>query len=149
MKISIFIFALLLMIAIGVAACNGGDETVAVDSVCALEPAPPIDPEAGPPALPFIFSGNYYVDGELGPEGQSVYVKLITSRSQIGTTREGGVYPAIAHGPVSEQDWGTPFIFCLGTPDGSAVPAEETFEYENLGRINNVNLDLHFPRFPE
>ncbi len=120
---------------------------------CKLEPPPTREPGAAPslvpPGLPYIFDGNYYVDGEIGPGGQTIYAKLSTSRSQPVKTLDDGRYFGMIHGPVSDPDWDVPFIFCLGTPDGEAVPAEETYEYENLGKPHVVQLDLHFPRFPD
>ena len=120
---------------------------------CKLEPLPTREPGSAPsnvpPGMPYIFEGNYFVDGEPGPGGQRIFTKLTTSRSQVGTTLDGGRYLNIIHGPVSDSDWDVPFIFCLGDPEGLAVPAKETYDYENLGQPHAVELDLHFPRFPD
>ncbi len=147
---TIAILTALIVSLLAIASC--GEDEVSSE-VCKLEPpptrAPDSAPSLSPPGLPYVFDGIYYVDGEIGPGGQTIYAKLTTSRSPLVKTLDDGRFFGAIHGPVSDSDWDVPFVFCLGTPDGDAVPAEETYEYENLGQPHMINLDLHFPRLPE
>ncbi len=153
------IFIALCSAAIMMVSCNNGDSAPATKNrssdesepykICTIEPSENPNQSSGPPGLPYIFKGKYYVNGELGPPNQRIYVKLVTSRSQITRTLDEGVYIGLIHGPVSEKDWDVPFVFCLGDPEGDAVVAEESYEYKNLGHPQDVELDLHFPRLPK
>ena len=114
----------------------------------ALEPFPGDAPLGPPPGMPYIFTGKAYVGGEPAPPGEMIWVNLTVSQSKPVEVLENGEYRNIIHGPVRDPDNGVPFVFCLGDPEGNAVKAEETYEYENKGMPYEVQLDLNFPVSP-
>ena len=105
-------------------------------------------PLGPPPGMPYIFAGTAYIDGQPAPEGEMLYVKLTASRSHAVEILENGKYRDIIHGPVHPPDNDVPFVFCLGDPEGVAVKANETVDYENTGTFEEVELDLNFPMGP-
>ena len=105
-------------------------------------------PLGPPPSLPNIFSGTAYVNGEPVPEGESLYVKLTTSRSHSVGIEADGRFINIIHGPVSDMDNGVPFVFCLGDPEGTAVRAQETIEFDATAPFKEVEVELNFPMLP-
>ena len=105
-------------------------------------------PLGPPPALPNIFTGTVYVDGEPAPEGEELYVKLVTSRSHSVEIMENGQFRNIIHGPVSELDQGVDFQFCLGDPEGIAVKSNETFEFNSSEPFKESEVELNFPMLP-
>ncbi len=105
------------------------------------------EPLGPPPALPNLFTGTVYVNGEPVPAGELVYVKLTTSRSHPVEILENGKFRDIIHGPVSDLDREVPFVFCLGDPDGVAVKAAETFEFKNEPFLVR-EVELNFPMLP-
>ena len=125
---------------------------VAVDEMrCpALEESPRLGdvPQGPPPALPNIFNGTAYVNGEPVPEGEQIYVKLVTSRSWPVDVGQNGKFRDIIHGPVSDKDQGIPFVFCLGDPDGVAVKAEEIIEFDGSEPFKITDVELNFPLLP-
>ena len=105
-------------------------------------------PLGPPPSLPNIFTGTAYVNGEPAPEGEQLYVKLVTSRSHSVEVMEGGEFRNIIHGPVSELDKGIEFQFCLGDPEGIAVKSDETFEFDGNEPFKESDVELNFPMLP-
>ena len=143
-----------------IVACDSGEETpnpgtggtdITAELDCAdLEENPdtaggaPLGP---PPALPNIFTGTAYVNGEPAPEGMELYLKLVVSRSRSVEILEDGKFINIIHGPVGELDMGVEFQFCLGDPEGIAVKSEETFEFVNEP-FHESEVELNFPMLP-
>lgn len=121
------------------------------DTVTVKECPPLIPSDTGPSPerLPYIFKGNYFVDGEPGPPGVNIWTQLPTSRSGAMATLDDGRYVGVVHGPIRDADVGVPFIFCIGDPDGASVQAVETYDYDNKGTFHEVELELHFPKLPE
>ena len=105
-------------------------------------------PLGPPPALPNIFTGTAYVNGQPAPVGEQLYVKLVTSRSQPVEIMENGRFINIIHGPVSELDQDTEFQFCLGTPEGIAVKSNETFEFDGNEPFKESEVEINFPILP-
>ncbi len=113
------------------------------------QPTPGDTPLGPPPGMPYIFTGTAYVNGELAPAGELLYVKLTTSRSHEVAILEDGRYINVIHGPVSNLDRDVPFVFCLGDPETGAVMSEETVEYEDKGTFVAIEMDLNFPISPD
>ena len=105
-------------------------------------------PLGPPPALPNIFTGTAYVNGQAAPEGEQIYVKLVTSRSRPVEIMESGKFINIIHGPVSELDQGVEFQFCLGDPEGVAVKSNETFEFDGSEPFKEFDIEVNFPMLP-
>ncbi len=114
-------------------------------------PAPTITPVAGtpvvPPAFPFIFAGDYFVDEKPGPAGQKIFARVGGTRSSVAETFSG-TYRNVIIGPSAPEDQKGLVSFYLGDPDGSPVKAEETYEFTLVAQPLNVQLDLHFPNLP-
>ena len=154
------IFLLLILVIATIISCDSAEETPSTGTEAAanlteldcpdLEENPataagaPLGP---PPALPNIFTGTAYVNGEPAPEGAQLYAKLVVSRSRSVAILEDGKFINVIHGPVSELDQGVEFQFCLGDPDGIAVKSEETFEFVNEP-FKESYVELHFPMLP-
>ena len=106
-------------------------------------------PLAGPPPFPLIFEGNFTVGGKTGPADQTIYAEFIHGGSLRSTTL-AGEYVQVILGPVSLDDIEHGVItFYLGTRDGEHVKAEETWEWDQIGKPTNQVLNLTFPRLPE
>ncbi len=106
-------------------------------------------PLGPPPALPNIFTGTAFVNGEPAPEGEQLYVKLVTSRSHSVEITENGQFRNIIHGPVSELDQDVEFQFCLGDPEGLAVKSNETFEFDGSEPFKESEIEINFPMLPD
>jgi hypothetical protein len=105
------------------------------------------EPLGPPPALPNLFTGTAYVDGEPVPAGEWIYVKLTTSRSHPVKILENGEFRDLIHGPVSDLDAQVDFVFCLGDPEGTPVKSIETFEFKNEPFLVR-DVELNFPMLP-
>ena len=150
-----FILAIMLLVLVTTIACESSEETQTgistEDLQCpGLEETPQVGdvPLGPPPALPNIFTGTAYVNGEPAPEGEQLYVKLVTSRSHAVQIEQNGKFINIIHGPVSDQDKGVPFQFCLGDPEGVAVKSAETFEFDGSEPFKTSDVELNFPMLP-
>ncbi len=150
-----FIFAIMLLVLVTTIACESSEEpqtSISTEDLqCpALEESPQVGdaPLGPPPALPNIFTGTAYVNGEPAPEGEQLYVKLVTSRSHAVEIEQNGKFINIIHGPVSDQDKGVPFQFCLGDPEGVAVKSAETFEFDGSEPFKTSDVELNFPMLP-
>ena len=106
-------------------------------------------PIAGPPPFPIIFEGKFTVDGKPGPADATIYAEFIHGGSPASTTFEGE-YVQVILGPVSTEDIEHGIIsFYLGSRDGDHVKANETWEWDRVGKPTNQVLDLSFDRLPE
>lgn len=155
-----FLYAMLILVLVAAIACESEEEdTPEPDPVVStadldcpdLEEDPnrvgdaPLGP---PPALPNIFTGTVYVNGEPAPEGEQLYVKLVTSRSRAVGILPNGEFRNIIHGPVSEKDQEVEFQFCLGDPEGLAVKSNETFAFDGNEPFKELDVELNFPMLP-
>lgn len=137
------------VIAIALGACSSdGADSSEVMSCPAIEPPGPL-PDS-PPALPYIFQGNYYIDGEPGPGGVKIWAQMARSRSNPSETFDDGRYFNVIVGPLHPDDYDTPFVFCIGEPDGDSVMASSTpIPYEQKGTFHTLeDLRVDFPRLP-
>ena len=60
-------------------------------------------PPGGPPSFPYIFEGNFYLNGEPGKEGLHLYAKLGDLESPIVIT-ENGYFKNLIIGPKIPED---------------------------------------------
>ena len=107
-------------------------------------------PGGPPPALPYIFQGTYYVDGEPGPGGVKIWVQLARSWSTPSETLDDGRFYNVIHGPIQPEDFDAPFVFCIGEMDGNSVKAASTpIPYEEKGTFHTLaDLRVDFPSLP-
>ena len=134
------------VVAIALAACSS--DGAEVESCPAINPVDSLSDS--PPALPYIFQGTYYVDGEPGPGGVKIWAQMARSRSNPSETFDDGRYFNIIVGPLSPEDFDAPFVFCIGEPDGDSVMASSTpIPYEQKGTFHTLeDLRVDFPRLP-
>lgn len=105
-------------------------------------------PSGPPPSMPYIFEGNFTVDGEPGPAGLSIFARIGDAHSFPPAKTLDGRYNNIIVGPVYTSDLEHDVTFHLGELDGDSVQAEETFPFEPVGSIANFEFDLSFPSLP-
>ncbi len=133
-------FALVMsLVALIAVSCSSGDP----------EPtATPDGPGDVPLFFPYVFSGNFTVAGEPGPEGIPMFARLGDGRGPFNNTIRAGEYINISIAPVSADAIGGEITFFLGHPDGDSVQAEETYVYNRIAQPQFIDLDLSFPRLP-
>ena len=143
------LFLLLPLLALAAFACDSnGEESMACPVIESSGEGP-----SGPPALPYIFEGTYYVDGEPGPPGMKIWVQMARSLSQPSRTfdtRHDGEFLNVIHGPIYDEDHEHGFVFCIGEMDGNSVMASSTpIPYEPKGTFHTVkDTRVDFPRLP-
>lgn len=121
---------------------------------CGGDPEP--DPTAtGSPVLPvsfpYIFSGNFTIAGEPGPQGVPLFARLgncATCRGPFNNSIREGEYTNVSISPQKVEDIGKEITFHLGHPDGPTVQAEETYVFTVPSQPQLLELDLTFPRMP-
>jgi hypothetical protein len=101
-----------------------------------------------PPPFPYIFSGRFIVDGELGPQGLPVFARLGDGRGPFNNTVRPGEYTNVSVAGQSTADNGKVITFHLGLPDGPTVQAAETYIFNVTSQPQFITLDLNFPRLP-
>ena len=137
----------LVALAIASVACSNMEEVAEVESCPVFEGS--TQPLGGPPAMPYLFDGTYYVDGEPGPSGVQIWVQLARSWSSPSLTGEGGKFLNLIHGPVHDEDFEVPFIFCIGDRDGNSVKSSLTIDYEDMGTFHTLSdLRVDFAQLP-
>ena len=143
------LFLLLPLLTLAAFACDSnGEEYMACPVIDTSGEGP-----SGPPSLPYIFEGTYYVDGEPGPPGMKIWVQMARSLSQPSRTfdtRRDGEFLNVIHGPLYDEDHEHGFVFCIGELDGNSVMASSTpIPYEEKGTFHTVkDTRVDFPRLP-
>ena len=143
------LFLLLPLLVMSAFACDSnGEEYMACPVIETSGEGP-----SGPPSLPYIFEGTYYVDGEPGPPGMKIWVQMARSLSQPSRTfdtRRDGEFLNVIHGPLYDEDHEHGFVFCIGELDGNSVMASSTpIPYEEKGTFHTVkDTRVDFPRLP-
>lgn len=98
--------------------------------------------------VPYIFSGNFTVAGEPGPQGVPMFARLGDGRGLFNDTVRPGEYTNVSVAPETAEAVGSEITFHLGLPDGSNVQAEETYVYAASTAPQLIEFDLTFPRLP-
>ena len=119
----------------------------------AKEPEPtPTTPPANysviPVPFPYIFSGNFTVAGDPGPQGIPMFARLGGERGAFNNTVRLGEYTNVSISAKSGADAGKEITFHLGHPDGPTVQAKEIFVISVLPEPRFEKFDLSFPRLP-
>ncbi len=131
------IVALIAMVAVAAVACSSDD------------PTPTAAPTGGTPVFfPYIFSGDFTVAGEPGPQGVPMFARLADGRGLFNETIRPGEYINVSVAPTVEDAIGQEITFHLGHPDGPTVQADETYTYDRVSQPQLIELDLNFPSLP-
>ena len=146
------IFAAAIALALAVA-CGGGSEAQHPSEVCGSDAAGGQTqrgsslPPGGPPSFPYIFHGEFEVDGEPGPAGVPMFARIGGAKSPSISTG-AGTYRNIIIGPLNPEDVEADLQIFLGEPDQSTVKADQVFKFTSVGVPTTYECDLSFPRLP-
>ena len=139
-----------------VIACGGGSEPKHPSEVCRTDAAGGQSgqaqdgtqlPPGGPPSFPYIFHGNFEVDGEPGPAGVTMFARIGLAKSPTIATG-AGTYRNIIIGPITPDDVDAELEIFLGEPGQSNVKADQSFKFTKVNVPNTFECDLSFPRLP-
>ena len=118
---------------------------------CKSDPEPTATPQpslSAPITFPYVFSGNFTVDGEPGPADVPMFARIGEARGPFNDSVRVGEYINVSITPIDEADYGKEITFHLGHPDGPTVQAEETYVFIESNQPLFLQLDLTFPRMP-
>ena len=104
----------------------------------AIEGLPP-----GIPSFPHIFSGNFYISDEIGPDNTKIYAQLGELDSPIVITKNGK-FDNLIIGPRTEKDIENNIEFFILKDDGTSIKAKEEIPFEITPVIKSNNVDLNF-----
>ena len=148
--VAIFAAAIILAVA---AACGGGGEAHHPSETCGSDAAGGQTqggsqlPPGGPPSFPYIFHGEFEVDGEPGPAGVPMFARIGGAKSPSISTG-AGTYRNIIIGPLTSDDVEADLEIFLGDPDQATVKADQAFEFTSVSVPTTYECDLSFPRLP-
>ena len=104
-------------------------------------------PPGGPPSFPYIFHGNFEVDGKPGPAGVTMFARIGLAKSPTVATG-AGTYRNIIIGPITPDDVEAELEIFLGEPGQSNVKADQSFKFTTVNVPSTFECDLSFPRLP-
>ena len=104
-------------------------------------------PPGGPPSFPYIFQGQFEVDGKPGPAGATMFARIGAAKSPSVSTG-AGTYRNIIIGPLTTDDVDAVVEIFLGDPEQSTVKADQTFKFTTVGVPTTYDCDISFPRLP-
>ena len=145
-------FATAIILAV-VVACGGGNAAQHPSEVCGSDGTGGQTqggsslPPGGPPSFPYIFQGEFEVDGKPGPAGVPMFARIGSAKSPSISTGSG-TYRNIIIGPLTPNDVEADVEIFLGDPDGSTVKADQAFEFTSVSVPATYECDLSFPRLP-
>tara|TARA_B100000003_G_scaffold40164_1_gene34268 strand:- start:1085 stop:1528 length:444 start_codon:yes stop_codon:yes gene_type:complete len=96
----------------------------------------------GIPSFPYIFNGNFFVNGNPGPINSIIISKLGELDSPEVTTGDGEFKDLII-GPRNSDDIKNRIEFFL-VKDGKMIKAEEDLPFDIVRNITNVEIELNF-----
>ena len=104
----------------------------------AIEGLPP-----GIPSFPHIFSGNFYISDEIGPDNTKIYAQLGELDSPIVITKNGK-FDNLIIGPRAKKDVENNIEFFILKDDGTSIKAKEEIPFEITPVIKSNIVDLNF-----
>lgn len=128
-----------IMLAVMACGSNGDSSTPGDLPLCS--PGQPL-------SFPYIFAGEFTVNGEPGPAEMPIFARLGDCRGPYNNTPREGQYTNISISPETTSDDGGEITFHLGAPDGNTVQAEQTYTFNTSAQPQLLTLDLDFPRLP-
>ena len=111
------------------------NENTQISSIDGLPP--------GIPSFPHIFSGNFFISGEKGPEKTKIYAKLGELDSPIVESKTG-TFDNLIIGPRSKDDIRNNIEFFILNEDGTSIKAKEEIPFEITPNVKSNIIDLHF-----
>lgn len=107
----------------------------------------PNDDSLSPPAFPYVFMGNAYVNGAPIKEGTVIRAVFGDSFSGPADTLEGK-YMNLIVVPNDNNDASQKITFEIINSAGATSKAKEDHKYEILNEPSIVNLVLNFSKYP-
>ena len=104
----------------------------------AIEGLPP-----GIPSFPHIFSGNFYISDEIGPDNTKIYAQLGELDSPIVITKNGK-FDNLIIGPRTKKDIENNIEFFILKEDETSIKAKEEIPFEITPAIKSNIVDLNF-----
>ena len=143
-KIIVSLFFILSLIIIS---C-GEDKEISIESDTSkdienseLKPIEALPP--GIPSFPHIFSGSFYISGEIGPDNTKIYAQLGELDSPIVITKNGK-FDNLIIGPRAKKDVENNIKFFIYKDDGTSIKAKEEIPFEITPVIKSNIIDLNF-----
>jgi len=143
-KIIVSLFFILSLIIIS---C-GEDKEISIESDISkdienseLKPIEGLPP--GIPSFPHIFSGSFYISGEIGPDNTKIYAQLGELDSPIVITKNGK-FDNLIIGPRAKKDVENNIEFFILKDDGTSIKAKEEIRFEITPVIKSNIVDLNF-----
>ena len=143
-KIIVSLFFILSLIIIS---C-GEDKEISIESDTSkdienseLKPREALPP--GIPSFPHIFSGSFYISGEIGPDNTKIYAQLGELDSPIVITKNGK-FDNLIIGPRAKKDVENKIEFFILKDDGTSLKAKEEIPFEITPVIKSNIVDLNF-----
>ena len=143
-KIIVSLFFILSLIIIS---C-GEDKEISMESdtskdieISELKPIEGLPP--GIPSFPHIFSGSFYISGEIGPDNAKIYAQLGELDSPIVITKNGK-FDNLIIGPRAKKDVENNIEFFILKDDGTSIKAKEEIPFEITPVIKSNIVDLNF-----
>ncbi|MEC7837809.1 MAG: hypothetical protein VX523_03725 [Chloroflexota bacterium] len=121
------------------------EENITIDfdknsSQQAIEGLPP-----GIPSYPYIFEGEFYINGDFGEKDSKIISKLGELESPIVTTSYGE-FKNLIIGPRNNDDIKNNIEFYLILQNGENIKAKEEIPFEILNKITNKKIELNFEK---
>ena len=143
-KIIVSLFFILSLIIIS---C-GEDKEISIESdtskdieISELKPIEGLPP--GIPSFPHIFSGSFYISGEIGPDNTKIYAQLGELDSPKVITKNGK-FDNLIIGPRAKKDVENNIEFFILKDDGTSIKANEEIPFEITPVIKSNIVDLNF-----
>jgi len=99
----------------------------------------------GIPSYPYIFHGEFYINGELGEKDSKIISKLGELDSPIVITNYGK-FENLIIGPKNEDDVLNNIEFYLILENGENIKAKEEIPFEKVNKIVNEKIELNFEK---
>ena len=99
-------------------------------------------------SFPYIFKGNFTVNGQPGPKGIPMFARLGGTHGIVNDTIRKGEFSNIIIAPERLEDMGKVITFHLGEPDGKNIQADQLFPFQQTKTPQFLTINLTFPRLP-
>lgn len=108
-----------------------------------IDPIPGLPPEI--PSYPYIFSGKFFINGNLGKENSIIISRLGNLDSPEVKTLEGE-FKNLIIGPKNIDDIKNNIEFYLLLENGEMIKSKEEIPFNPVSKITNKTIDLHFEK---
>ena len=146
-KYTKIIVSLFFILSIIIISC-GEDKEISIESdtskdieISELKPIEGLPPDI--PSFPHIFSGSFYISGEIGPDNTKIYAQLGELDSPIVITKNGK-FDNLIIGPRTKKDIENNIEFFILKEDGTSIKAKEEIPFEITPAIKSNIVNLNF-----